>query len=351
MHRLPRFSSSLFLVLLLALSACGGQTAAPISDDTEADSGTTFPRVEATSVEGACAAQSAASCALRDSCTSGFANQITYGSADICVSQLTKSCIANMSAPGTANTIAHIDGCATAYPTEACTAYWDGATVAACQSLKGARADGNGCGVSSQCASGFCRSLPNAECGTCEPTPQPGDSCETSSNCQYGMSCPIVAPALSGVCTLRGGVGDACDGYLPCRGGLACIGSDTSRGVLGTCQVGQQRMGAACNTKTGPGCDGELYLFCSLGTCQEESVVGSGQTCGTLSGVADIQCAAGALCVKPNGSSAGTCVAATADGEACDLVSGPPCLSPAKCVSPDGGTSGTCVFTDPASCG
>ena len=346
---------SLPLALLAALSAaCGGETTFTPSgtpDDSASTLPSVTPGVPDDAVSLACNAQSAANCALRDSCTDGFANQLTYGSADLCVSQATQGCIANMGAIGTGNSTAHINGCAAAYPTEWCTDYWDGNTVPACRSAEGVRANGAGCGVNSQCSSGFCDVGADAECGTCAPLPSPGDPCRTSSNCVYGLSCPIVAPATSGVCTVRGTIGSPCDDFQLCQGGLTCIGANTSAAVLGTCQEGQTTVGAACNTQTGPGCDGEIYLHCSAGTCQREIVASAGQPCGDLAGLAYAQCGTGGLCVKPLGSSMGTCVGAAANGAACDSVAGPPCLSPAKCIAADGGSSGTCVFPDPASCG
>ena len=342
------------LTLLAALSVgCGGQTTgspAGNPDDSASMVPVVTPGVTSDAVSAACSAQSAANCSLRDGCTDGFANQITYGSDDLCVSLAAQSCIANMAAIGTANSAAHINGCAAAYPSESCTDYWDGNTVTACRSVEGARANGAACGVNSQCSSGFCDVGANAECGTCAPLPSPGDPCQTSSSCVYGLSCPIVAPAISGVCTVRGTVGSPCDDFEPCEGGLACIGADPQMAILGTCQVGQPAVGAACNTETGPGCDGEIYLHCSLGTCQREIVVTAGQSCGDLAGLGYAQCGAGGLCVKPLGSSMGTCVGAAADGAACDSGAGPPCLSPSKCIATNGGTSGTCVFPHPASC-
>ena len=346
--------SSVALVAALA-SGCGGMTASPLvgdaADPKGSSSTSSSSAVEDDTVEEACAAEASAICALRDSCTDGFSNQITYGSVALCVSQRTASCVAGMSSPDNANGIEAIQACAEAYPSEACSDWWDGNTIAACRSPLGARSIGVACGVNSQCASGICGISINAECGTCQAPPVPGAPCESSSNCGYDLSCPLVAPATSGVCTIREAKGGACDGYHLCQGGLACIGSDTAELIMGTCQTGQTTVGAACDKETGPGCDGELYLFCSSGTCQREAVVSAGMLCGSFGSLADIQCESGAMCVKPGGSPAGTCVAAAANGGACDSVAGPPCLSPAKCVMGDGGTSGTCVFPDPVSCG
>ena len=55
----------------------------------------------------ACAEQSAADCALRDRCTDGFENLLTYGSVTTCVNQLTAECLANLQSPDTANSLQH----------------------------------------------------------------------------------------------------------------------------------------------------------------------------------------------------------------------------------------------------
>jgi len=330
-------------ILVVSVLACGGQTSSSLLT-APADSG-------APGVAQACANQAAADCALRDSCTGGVANEITYGGAAACVSALTASCIANLGAPDTANTAAHVEGCAQAYPTESCTDWWANNTVAACRSPAGARTNGAVCGVNAQCASAFCFIGANSGCGTCHAPAMPGDPCQVSSQCQYSMDCPVVAPATSGVCTVRGGLGAACDDRLPCDGGLACIGSNSATMVMGTCLAGQTTTGVTCNSQSGPGCDGELYLHCTSGTCQAEPLVADGQPCGDV-GPAYVPCDAGGLCVKPAGSQTGTCVGAAPVGAACDSVLGPPCLSPAKCISASGtGTSGTCRSPDPASCG
>jgi hypothetical protein len=116
----------------------------------------------------------------------------------------------------------------------------------------GARSIGVACGVNSQCASGICGISINAECGTCQAPPVPGAPCESSSNCGYDLSCPLVAPATSGVCTIREAKGGACDGYHLCQGGLACIGSDTAELIMGTCQTGQTTVGSRVRRRALP---------------------------------------------------------------------------------------------------
>jgi hypothetical protein len=52
----------------------------------------------------------------------------------------------------------------------------------------------------------------------------------------------------------------------------------------------------------------------------------------------------------PVAPTSGSCVAAVAEGTACDLTIGPPCLAPAKCISGDGGAAGTCALPSGTTC-
>jgi hypothetical protein len=315
----------------------------------------------ATTIEGACAAQASADCALRNSCTAGLGATVDYGSTSACVSLLTSSCVASFAAPGTGNSIAHTNGCAGAYPGESCTDWYDDNTTTACRSPAGSGANGAACGESSQCASGFCSIGLSAACGTCEAPAMAGTPCTASSSCFYGLECPYDLPATSGVCTPHGAAGASCDNEHRCGDGLGCVGADATLGIMGTCQTAATAVGAACGGETGPECDGAIYLTCVDGACQAEVLAEPGAPCGSLSsGYA--QCTEGATCITPEGacqrsgaacgSSVGSCVAAAANGSACNLVMGPLCQTPARCVvSTAGGTSGTCVALDPASCG
>jgi len=347
---MKRFSLSLslaFVPALLSLAHCGQVT--PLADVPPPPQGGTSIVLDASKLDEvtqACTAQETAFCDLRDGCTAAVANQVAYGSKDVCVQRNVQSCIAGFTAPDIGNTTAHVSGCASAFPLESCTDWWDGANVDACRSPEGARPGGSECGINSQCASGFCSiGLTNA-CGTCADTPRAGDPCTQASNCQYGMHCAAPAPGAFGVCVMRGVVGEACDDLVPCEGGLACIG--LSSGASGVCRPAQTTAGAACDTESGPGCDSELYLYCTSGTCQPELLVPPGEACGDLGPVGYGRCEAGGVCVFSDG--LGTCVAPAADGDPCDIRIGPPCLAPARCVTPEGSSSGTCWFPDPASC-
>jgi hypothetical protein len=340
------------LTAVLLAAGCGGSV---VTAGTEGDAGA------ATTVEAGCAAQSAADCTLRNTCSGGIGSDVDYGSTSACTSQLTEQCLANFAAPETATTLAHINGCTAAYGSESCTDWADDDPSVACQSPHGTRANGARCGVNSQCSSGLCIVSENAECGTCQAPPAPGAPCNTENECGYDLACPFYVPARSGVCTAFGATGATCDNLHPCQGGLACVGADTSTGATGTCQTAATS-GQSCNDRTGPACDGTLFLGCVDGTCVVETLVGAGQPCGSQQSGYN-RCTGGAACVTPFGpcqhdtgascgSVTGTCVAPAANGSPCDTLEGPLCLTPAKCVlTSDGGTAGTCVFPDPASCG
>ena len=80
--------------------------------------------------------------------------------------------------------------------------------------------------------------------------------------------------------------------------------------------------------------------------CEQRGLADAGDPCGDVTaGAAATDCIASGLCQKsrPDAGS-GICLAAAADGTACNLNDGPSCLVPARCVpSPTGdGSMGTC---------
>jgi hypothetical protein len=96
-----------------------------------------------------------------------------------------------------------------------------------------------------------------------------------------------------------------------------------------------------------PVCDGNQGLFCAGAAgakkCVATMFVNAGQPCGVLTdGFAG--CVAGA-CYTAKGlagqGETGTCKANAADGDACDVMTGPQCEFPARCVLGNG-TAGTC---------
>jgi hypothetical protein len=318
----------------------------------------------------ACAAEAHAVCTLRSTCSS-FNLSENYTSEASCESRTAAECVANLGATGTGQTPAGIQACAAAYPSETCANYYEGNPVTACVPPAGTGATGAACGASAQCASTFCAIPEYQVCGTCQPLPVAGATCQVQADCGRDLACAVPAGATSGKCAAWGASGAAClTGVSPCGAGLACVGDDTTTMAMGTCQASGQMVGQACDgsRKTAANCDGTLGLICiptakgsEVGTCQTIQLVTAGTACGDIgaapiTGYAD--CTGGGLCARALNDAGtavamGTCVAPAADGAACDSdpTKGPPCLAPAKCVpTSSGGTAGTCTLPDATKC-
>jgi hypothetical protein len=318
----------------------------------------------------ACADQANALCTLRSTCSS-FNIALNFPDESSCETRVAAECVANLGAAGTGQTPAGVEACAAAYPGETCTNYFDGNPVTACVPPAGTGKTGAPCGASAQCASTFCAISEYQVCGTCQPLPVAGATCQVQADCGRDLACAVPANATSGKCAAWGASGGAClTGVAPCGYGLACVGDDVSTMAMGTCQASGETVGAACDGKraTAANCNGALGLTCiptakgsAVGTCQKIQLVTAGTACGNIgaapiTGVAD--CTGGGLCAKPltdagTPATMGVCVAPADDGAACDSdpTKGPPCLSPAKCVpSAAGGTAGTCTVPDATKC-
>ncbi len=318
----------------------------------------------------ACADQAHAICTLRNTCSS-FDTSLTYVSEASCESRTTATCVANLGATGTAATPSTIEACAAAYPSETCSNFFESNPVTACVPPAGTGKTGDACGASAQCASSFCAISEYQVCGTCQPLPVAGATCQVQADCGRDLACAVPANATSGKCAAFGASGAAClTGVAPCGYGLACVGDEVQPMAMGTCQASGGTVGAPCDAtrKTAASCNATIGLACipaakgsGVGTCQKAQLVGSGAACGDI-GAAPItgyaQCEAGGLCVRALNDAGtpvamGTCVGPAADGLACDSdpQKGPPCLSPAKCVpSAAGGTAGTCTLPDATTC-
>jgi hypothetical protein len=362
-------------ILFLAPAACGGGgssggTGASSSGTGASSSGTGASSAgtggATASGTAACKDQAAALCGLRDGCGPSYDIARVYGSQNICVERNAQSCINGLDAKGQGNTPDHVEGCAAAYPSEACADFFDSNPVAACVPPAGTLAMGAPCGAPGQCASTYCALTPTSVCGTCQPLPAAGAPCQVQADCGRDLACAVPSGAGSGVCAAWVDSGGQClTGVNPCKNGLACVGDDPTTQTMGTCQTQPAMTGAMCQTtrKSIPNCG---YGFAcivpaggtgGMGTCQPINLVSAGAMCGSLgTPVTSVaQCKAGGLCQKaaPNDAT-GTCVAAAADNAPCDSDPsiGPPCLAPAKCVPPSGspGTAGTCVVPNAATC-
>jgi hypothetical protein len=305
--------------------------------------GTTPPSHDA-----ACTQLSAARCQRLAACSTADLGK-RFADLASCEARQQLACLAGLDAPDTGATPATADACAATIPTESCPQFLGNDPTDACLPQTGARAQGAACEFSGQCSTMFCAVSSTAACGTCQAKPVAGTSC-ASAGCGPGLVCV----ASTQLCQVPVAAAGACSADLPCTQGTTCVGADAGTGVMGSCMAELTTAGATCDPKraTGPDCSSDAGFTCDTTTkqCVAQPVVAAGMTCGPVAGVAT-RCAAGAMCVKPSGSTTGTCVAPAADGAACDSVAGPGCLYPAKCVAAStGGTAGTCELPGDPSC-
>jgi hypothetical protein len=345
----------------LLLASCSNNSSA-------VDGGTDAPSGDPTK---ACNDEATALCALRDSCSPGYNNAVVYGSASTCQTRAALTCVNALGAKNTGNNPSHVEGCASAYPSEACVDFFDDNPVTACVPPAGTLANGAPCGASAQCTSAYCAVTATTVCGTCQPLPTAGAACQIEADCGRDLACatPTVAAGDAGIpapkCAAWVAANGAClTGYQPCQNGLSCVGDNEATMTQGSCKPTGATVGAACDAsrKTMAGCDNAVGLVCiptakgsAVGTCQKITIASSSAPCGDI-GSAPITgfavCSASGLCKKaaPTDTS-GTCVAAAADGAPCDSdpSKGPPCLTPAKCVA-SAGTAGTCTLPNASTC-
>ncbi|HTA93364.1 MAG TPA: hypothetical protein VK745_27490 [Polyangiaceae bacterium] len=319
-----RFFGSGFAVVALALAGCGSSSSTGLSADA------------------ACTKLADARCERVGTCNADGI-QVRYGDLATCQSAQKAACMNSLAASSTGATPTTTSACADALPAVDCTDYNNNLLPVACQPVAGKLAAGAACAFSAQCQSRFCGIDKNASCGVCQPEPQVNDSCASLDSCGPGLTCV----AKGTVCASEDAkTGDACDADTPCGAGFSCVGAKAATtaaaAVQGACQPAVATTGAACDSKkkTGPGCDPAKGLACDPTSmlCIAAVVASAGQACdGDLT-----VCAAAASCVIPTGATMGTCVAAAADGAACDTANGPSCLTLSRCIVTGTGTSGTC---------
>jgi hypothetical protein len=279
--------------------------------------------------------------------------QAEWGDQGTCVTRQTENCNNSVAVPGTGNMAASIEACSQAYASWDCEDFLDTTNIpTACQQVTGSVASGSPCVAPGECTTGFCAIVPGATCGVCATAPASGDSCAELTTCGQGLDCTTDTHT----CVVLGGSGATCGKGAPCGALFTCIGSDTTTGVTGTCQASITTLGAMCDPddKTGPACDRNSLLTCNTATkeCATMIVAAGGAPCGT--NVVNDQtalCSTHGTCTGSTATAAGTCTAAAADGDMCDLVNGPSCLEDARCITTsDASTSGTCEQLNPTAC-
>jgi hypothetical protein len=294
------------------------------------------------SADSACTQIAGARCERIGICSMD-AVKVRFGDVATCEAAEKAACMNSLASTSTAATPATTIACAGALPSVDCADYNDNILPTACQSPAGKVASGGTCAFNAQCQSQFCGIDKNALCGVCQTQPKLNDSCANLTNCGPGLECVNKGAVCASEATK---LGDMCSAAAPCGSGFSCVGAKaataTVAAVDGTCQQAVQTAGPACDSKrkSGASCDSTKGLACDATglTCIAIVVASAGQPCdGNLT-----VCSSAATCMIPTGATAGTCIAAAADGAACDTANGPNCLALSRCIVSGTGTSGTC---------
>jgi hypothetical protein len=301
-----------------ASTADGGQGDGAVGADAEGGGGDDGGGVTAAQ---ACTALATADCQALAMCAP-FLFQTKFADMASCVQRGVAGCTPVLGGKGVNATPAQVQACSQAIGAESCDQVLDNAQPAACM-VPGTLGAGAACAASAQCSTDYCFVQPGSACGSCTSAGSVGESCGQNSDCQANVVCN------GGVCAMPVDANGACSSSSPCKLTLACIG--------GTCQPWLQK-GATCMAG-GLECDLPHGLFCnpSSNKCETILLAAGGASCGIV-GNTFIACGANGLCVG------GKCVAAAADGAACDAQNGPPCMAGAACAS------GKCVVPAPAAC-
>ncbi len=304
------------------------------------------------SVTRACSDLATAQCTKLEECSSVIL-RIKYGSVGVCEARMTTLCMNALAAPSTGNDAVKTEACAQAFPSWACTDYFNTANPpAACAQPTGALANGSACAFPAQCVTGFCAVPLNEACGTCAPAPTPGDSCANLASCGTH---DLVCLSPSRVCGTYGAAGAPCSASSACGAHLSCIGAQPAKGLPGRCETSMAQIGASCDPTfvKGPGCDYDAGLVCNGKSrrCEPISVSPESGPCDSVNDQYG-PCASSGRCSTSEAGATGRCVAAAADGEPCSTTGvGPGCLAGASCiVTSSGSTSGTCQISSSVKC-
>jgi hypothetical protein len=321
----------------VAIAACSGSTggAVPIGDDaatdgaeggTDSGSGTTADQ--------ACTEYANEVCTRVGSCVPWFISY-AYGDTATCNARQKLACSEALAAAGALrpdDTLA----CANAIAAQSCDDFFAHVIPTAC-SIHGTLAQGATCLIGSQCQGdqAYCQIATDNTCGACATRGGAGAQCAVNEDCQSGMVCAKSKCAAPGVASAT------CSDAVPCRASFAC--------KAGSCQT-PAKLGDTCTPTQGnpfADCDELAGLYCDPGTTQCKAIVMGkpGDTCGnTANGL--VVCGASGAC-RPGGdggANTGVCVAAAADGAACDSINGPTCTPPAQCKNQK------CTLPDPTAC-
>jgi hypothetical protein len=261
-------------------------------------------------LQGACTDLETALCNKIESCDPFYITE-TYGTVAGCVQRSLLACPLIAAAPS------DIEACAQSTPAETCDQLFSNNEPAACNYV-GPMPQGGACSQNAQCdtRTEFCEGDPGQTCGVCAPRVGAMGACSDDSVCQLGLSCAIPSGDTLGTCAVPAAAGEECDDNQPCAGTLVC----TENGVCGLAL----EVGAACASQE---CDESQGVFCDteLEVCTQYQAASPGDACGF--------CAASGFCRTDSDLGTGTCLAAAADGTACDATNGPLCTPPAACTN------------------
>jgi hypothetical protein len=293
-------------LLAMVMVGCNGDNAAMVSEDV------------------ACTDFANAYCGELMKCGAP-AITLYYGDVTTCEMRLKGPCKSSLHEPGTTLTPNRLDACAQKLMAESCNDAYNHVIPAECKAVAGALADGTPCGGDGQCKNAFCKKAAGMSCGVCASR---NGSCVLDADCDSGLVC------AAGTCVMRVAAGGMCDQGHPCQYGLVCDAA-TCKTPPGT--------GMMCTASAGGGnCDQTQGNFCNpiSNVCQAVGYAGAGQPCGLVN-MGYTVCSANGHC---SGQLMGNCVAAAADGAACNAANGPNCQLPAQCIN------SVCTLPDTSTC-
>jgi hypothetical protein len=129
------------------------------------------------------------------------------------------------------------------------------------------------------------------------------------------------------------------------------------------CQAPLASEGVPCDPsrKTGPDCDGTLFLWCNTVSkrCEKRKLANLAEPCSVVADGSGVVCRGGAACVRAKDPATGTrptvgsCVADVGESMPCGASSadGPGCTASLRCVlDAPGATLGKCLGQDYAQC-
>jgi hypothetical protein len=328
------FGGGVALVVLAASAACEDSAANPQSPALPSSSSSGTPAGNTSSSSGTSTAGTsggaeagadsgaldvsrfvAAVCAYEERCH-GATFKRNFGDLTRCKSVYGLGFRGESAAKGWATTEAQLDACVAAMP-DACEFL---EYVPACRFV-GTLATGAGCIYGSQCATGACIGVEDANgCDRCAPRATAGTDCATTYCSDKGYDC------YNGKCTLMGGESASCGGdALPCQSHLRCVGGQCVKALP---------KDASCTQVEGQQSPCDTGLECVSNKCAEELTAPVGQPCGSTSGRI-VRCIASRC-------QGGTCVAYRALDESCNESAR--CDLLLRCVA------GKCALPDPNAC-